>query len=421
MAGSNNSDSNSKINRCISPQGCSLGTQIDPKNPPKDAVPFECTGLKCTETGWLHQECCGKLEDFLVGVLTKSSCITTGWGNRNFRVSMWGTYKKNTGPSYYLIRKFCKCPCGGYLKRDFQAGKENFQAEPKQNKKKKRLKQDSLPELVNNMAIGKVKLKGYNVNSTSERFKSDAGFTAATAKLIASKNNNPPHHFWEAVENETEKAEDTGPITKREDLVGAASKPTRKKAKSRSESSRSGSECGAVASAGGNAGAEERICDAKGFFREFRHILQQEGGTVPLMSKKVRELLDRVEYPLAEDIFGPTDSLAEWFMVTAPLDMRIKGDGVVEIYPALTPYCDGGLDQVGIKPLGGPSVAEKGEEEWTTVTKRSKEKPPPMDNFDRTIEYLLADRRILEDSMMEFQSASAMVHRLLFEIRKQFG
>uniref|UniRef100_A0A915JZS6 Headcase N-terminal domain-containing protein n=1 Tax=Romanomermis culicivorax TaxID=13658 RepID=A0A915JZS6_ROMCU len=111
----------SKANGCICPipSGCRVGQPIEAENAPTNAVKVICSNAsngKCEETPLIHEECCDEWETLLLRTYKAlgNRARKDSRMERYCAISMnhlWGSI------AYGKITPFCKCPCGGFLRK----------------------------------------------------------------------------------------------------------------------------------------------------------------------------------------------------------------------------------------------------------------------------------------------------------------
>uniref|UniRef100_A0A915JM86 Headcase middle domain-containing protein n=1 Tax=Romanomermis culicivorax TaxID=13658 RepID=A0A915JM86_ROMCU len=115
-----------KNNGCICPlpNGCRQGS-IDPLQT-NDVVKFLCSNsTKCTENLLLHAKCVEEWQEILVRQLGKHRARKEGKIEHYCSLNINYLWAKET---YSKIINKCKCPCGGFLKKDVD---EEIRVEPK--------------------------------------------------------------------------------------------------------------------------------------------------------------------------------------------------------------------------------------------------------------------------------------------------
>lgn len=117
---------------CICPiqNGCTVRQPIDPANLPADAVKIVCSnGEKCKQILYVHGTCfetwCESLiKDYkALGSRARNDARMERFYAVN-RDHIWGSH------AYGKLSRFCKCPCGGTLKKNIELGQTKEKPQP---------------------------------------------------------------------------------------------------------------------------------------------------------------------------------------------------------------------------------------------------------------------------------------------------
>ncbi len=82
--------------------------------PSPDHIHVECTNNNCQYIPYIHQECFNKWEKELLQTLYLDPGRAHRWSKEFAERMLWDP------KGYGVVRKKCKCTCGGFLKRTVQ-------------------------------------------------------------------------------------------------------------------------------------------------------------------------------------------------------------------------------------------------------------------------------------------------------------